>query len=127
MANKENSEGIYEVGKTIYYYSNELDRFITPSEVIHLTMNYPTHDWVKEKDGSIDFFAYCYEYHNGPKCKRCGYSFCECCECCDDVDEELNKPCHIERYLCPHCHKELKKGDKFKYCPNCGQLLDWED
>lgn len=102
-----------------------VNRFITPSKVIHIVEDYPTHDWERDKDGTIDLMASCYEYHNGPVCKRCGHSFCE--HCVDDIDAELKKPCHIEKYLCPHCHKELSKWDKYKYCPDCGQLLDWEE
>lgn len=112
------------VEEAIMTIAREADKFITPSKVIHIIEDYSAHDWEKEEDGSIDFWAFCSDYHNGPRCKRCGYTFCEYD---DDVDVELKKPCHIEKYLCPHCHEELSKCDKYKYCPNCGQLLDWEE
>lgn len=31
------------------------------------------------------------------------------------------------RYVCRGCENELKLGDAYKYCPYCGQALDWED
>ena len=31
-------------------------------------------------------------------------------------------------YSCPKCGEEVGRGDdKAKYCPDCGQKLDWED
>lgn len=41
------------------------------------------HDWVTwngEDDGEVDAFAGTdYGYHNGPLCKRCGFTACEHC------------------------------------------------
>jgi hypothetical protein len=33
----------------------------------------------------IDIFALSHGYHNGPECKKCGYSFCQHCDCEFDV------------------------------------------
>lgn len=40
----------------------------------------PEHDWIRKKDGQIDYFGMDYGFHNGPRCKRCDYSYCEHCE-----------------------------------------------
>lgn len=50
------------------------------------------HVWQLDEDGEVDSFALCYEYHNGPSCVRCGYSYCEHCddgpqEDCDFIDQ----------------------------------------
>lgn len=37
------------------------------------------HDWIKDKDGEIDIFAYESGYCNGPKCSVCGYEYCHHC------------------------------------------------
>lgn len=35
---------------------------------------------------------------------------------------------NIPRYdwWCPNCNLEHMSGNDFKYCPSCGQALDWE-
>lgn len=38
------------------------------------------HAWELTEDGDIDFLASGFGYHNGPRCKKCGYSFCEHCQ-----------------------------------------------
>ncbi len=37
------------------------------------------HDWIKNKDGSIDIFAYEDGYCNGPRYLLCGYEYCVHC------------------------------------------------
>ncbi len=42
------------------------------------------HQWAtlpEEDGGGINFFAQEAEFHNGPMCVKCGYTFCE--HCCD--------------------------------------------
>ena len=36
---------------------------------------------------------------------------------------------NIPRYdwWCPNCNLEHMSGNNFKYCPSCGQALDWRD
>lgn len=46
------------------------------------------HDWELNDDGEIDFWAYQNGDHNGPRCKKCGYFYCEHC-----IDPE---PCLIK-------------------------------
>jgi len=38
------------------------------------------HEWEKNEDGSINIFALDIGHHNGPRCIKCGYSFCEHCQ-----------------------------------------------
>ena len=99
-------------------------------KVVHIHEEYPEHDWVRNKeDGSIDEFATENDYHNGPSCRRCYYSFCE--HCVNDFDEALKEdlPCVIDEYKCPNCNKTLLKTllKNQKFCDECGTKLDWED
>jgi hypothetical protein len=43
------------------------------------------HEWALY-DGEVNSFAMDAEFHNGPRCVNCGYSFCEHCK--DEI-----KPC----------------------------------
>lgn len=87
---------------------------------------YPTHDWIRD-GGDIDFFAFESSYHNGPVCKRCGFSYCEHCEE-DKSPEYFDKehPCTIKRWDCPKCGINLGLS-RHNFCSNCGQQLTWED
>lgn len=39
------------------------------------------HVWATDEDGVLDIFAYeGGDYHNGPKCVKCGYGFCHHCK-----------------------------------------------
>jgi hypothetical protein len=38
------------------------------------------HVWCLNEDGYIDHFAYEIDPHNGPRCARCGLTFCCHCE-----------------------------------------------
>ena len=51
------------------------------------------HDWEMD-NGEIDIFAHeSGDFHNGPKCKRCGEGFCHHCnpECYDEECDALEK------------------------------------
>ena len=90
---------------------------------IHVHQEYPEHDWKTDEDGKIDEWVIDYGYHNGPGCKRCGYSFCMHCKP-NGWDE---KPCVIDYYQCPKCGERiLKNGKNIEYCINCGQAVKWE-
>lgn len=41
----------------------------------------------------------------------------ECCEMISELAGDIDG-------ICPSCHKSIFPG--YKYCPNCGQKLDWE-
>lgn len=49
------------------------------------------HDWKKDENGNIDYFALDYECHNGPECLRCGFSFCHHCD-----PEEIDSCCEVK-------------------------------
>lgn len=97
---------------------------------------YPEHDWYRTASGEIDDMAFEYEYHNGPACKRCHYSFCIHCK-----DGSLDDgPCIVEdeEYSCPYCKNDLDSVmvlrfrnniSKCKYCPFCGKEINysWEE
>ena len=87
---------------------------------IHVHEEYKEHDWVRKENGDIDDFAYDGNYHNGPSCKRCHYSFCIFC----DPDGWNKEPCIIDEYKCPKCRRYISKGTKF--CSDCGQEVKWE-
>ena len=44
------------------------------------------HDWIKDENGEIDYFAFCIDGHNGPKCAVCDFIFCYHCDNKLDVD-----------------------------------------
>ena len=39
--------------------------------------------------------------------------------------DERNSP--RSDWWCPNCHLEHMSGNDLKYCPSCGQALDWRD
>lgn len=88
---------------------------------------YYEHDWIRKDNGEIDEFGFEYNYHNGPACKRCDYSFCIHC----DPKGYNDKECIVEKeeYICPHCEGSLKpftwNSDICKYCPLCGKPIEW--
>lgn len=88
---------------------------------VHIHEEYPEHDWERKENGDIDDFAYDGDYHNGPMCKRCYYSFCIYC----DPNGWNKKPCIIDEYKCPKCGRYISKGTKF--CSDCGQEVKWND
>ena len=94
-------------------------------KVVHIHEEYLEHDWYRNKDGSIDFFASEDDHHNGPLCRRCYYAFCE--HCVNSVDKALEEdlPCVVDEYKCPNCNKTLLNNQKF--CDECGTKLDWEE
>jgi hypothetical protein len=88
---------------------------------VHIHEEYPEHDWERKENGDIDDFAYDGDYHNGPMCKRCYYSFCIHC----DPNGWNKKPCIIDEYNCPKCGRYISKGTKF--CSDCGQAVKWNE
>lgn len=88
---------------------------------IHVHEEFQEHDWYRNEDGEIDEFAFDADYHNGPMCKRCYYSFCVHC----DPNGWNKKLCVIDEYKCPRCEKYISKGTK--YCSNCGQEVKWDE
>lgn len=94
-------------------------------KVVHIHEEWQEHDWYRNKDGSIDFFASEDDHHNGPLCRRCYHSFCE--HCVHSVDKALEEdlPCVYDEYKCPNCNKTLLDNQKF--CDECGTKLDWEE
>lgn len=101
---------------------------LEPQPPKHIHEEYPEHDWVREKDGSIDEFAMEGGFHNGPRCKRCNDSFCVHCE---PDGYETHKPCIVDEDRCPKCGKELfspwGKTQKITYCMDCGQAVKWDE
>ena len=90
---------------------------------IHIHEEYPEHDWETDKHGNIDEWFMNYEFHNGPACQRCGYSFCVHCK----PNGWNEKPCVIDYYQCPKCKERIvKHGKNIEYCVNCGQAVKWE-
>ena len=95
----------------------ELQERDTAKEILHIHQEFSEHQWRRTAEGKIDEFAMCFDYHNGPVCERCGYSFCEHCEP-NGWNEE---PCVIDEYRCPTCNENIGRSDK--YCKKCGQRL----
>lgn len=85
---------------------------------IHVHQVYPKHDWMLDSNGTIDMAAFEAGYCNGPMCRRCYHSVCVHCNSDWDNDE-----CVIDEDHCPSCNKKITKNNKF--CPDCGQALDW--
>lgn len=52
------------------------------------------HRWRVDEDGVIDTFAMSIDFHNGPVCEVCGYSYCVHCDgeshqkCKDPTNEQ---------------------------------------
>ena len=92
---------------------------LRPPEHVH--EEYPEHDWERDDEGAIDEWAWedSYSMHHGPACRRCLYSFCVHCE----PDGWKSRPCVIDNYRCPECGRIIGKGTK--YCPDCGQGIEW--
>ncbi len=94
-----------------------------PKSPIHIHEEYSEHDWETDEDGNIDEWVMDFEFHHGPACKRCGYSFCVNCKP-NGWNEE---PCVVDYYQCPKCGIRIfKDGGKTMYCERCGQEVNWE-
>ena len=91
------------------------------SKVIYTKTEYKEHDWIRDKDGSIDTFAMSVGFCNGPVCKRCHYSFCEHCN--SHGYEDTN--CTVTSWKCPKCNTELGLT-RDNFCRHCGVQLEWE-
>lgn len=97
------------------------DKRMIPRSLIHKHEEYPEHQWERTETGEIDDGAMMYEYHNGPVCERCGYTFCILC----DPSGYDKEPCVIDEYRCPNCEHLLNEKDKL--CNYCGQAILQED
>ena len=74
------------------------------------------HIWRKTEGGEVDYFAFDFEYHNGPECEICGFHFCEHCYP-EKFDEESCK----DQYFCSVCGRMEMKEEP--YC-HCGAKMD---
>lgn len=93
-----------------------------PKKPIHIHEEHSEHLWRRDKNGEIDLWAFELGYCNGPVCTRCWHSECEHCN--EDWETDSTEPCVIDRDICPSCGYKLSKA---KYCPDCGQALDWSE
>lgn len=97
-----------------------MDERLIKKKPIHIHQEFPEHDWERDEDGDIDELAMNFDYHNGPACARCNYSFCIHC----DPDGWNKTLCIIDENRCPNCERIVISSEN--YCPNCGQALNWE-
>ena len=67
-----------------------------------------THDWHLDSFGEIDELRMQYDNHNGPSCKRCGYSYCVHCQ------EGADEPCEKEAPIYTTNYGFWKVLDKLK-------------
>lgn len=86
------------------------DERFTEKPPIHKHEEFAEHKWIRTKDGEIDDMAMSFDYHNGPICERCGYTFCVLCE----PDGWNKKSCVINEYRCPNCSQVLYEKDIVK-------------
>lgn len=94
-----------------------------PKKPIHIHEEHSEHLWRRDKNGEIDTSAWGAGYCNGPVCTRCWHS--ECIYCNEDWETNPTEPCVVDKDICPICGSEL--NSKYKYCPECGQALDWSE
>jgi hypothetical protein len=92
-----------------------------PKKPIHIHEEYAEHDWMRDKNGKIDTWAWDAGFHNGPMCTRCFHSECEHCN--PKWETEPEEPCVVDEDVCPSCNNTIAVVGKF--CINCGQALDW--
>ena len=113
-------DGIVGCCGELIYDALELLKGQEPVEPKHIHQVFAEHDWELDEEGKIDTFAMDVDFHNGPVCKRCHYSFCEHCE----PDGYTKVPCVIDKDVCPTCGHFVYRGQK--YCSECGQAVKWE-
>lgn len=88
------------------------------------------HIWQLDNNGSVDLFAYTLPEDdesigdgcNGPKCTRCGYTFCYHCE--DSIPH-----CRVIDLFNPSCNEEVYPREVLKYNFTDGRimiLVQWE-
>lgn len=136
MAKMTPNEALHEISTKVFRNTDDFEMRISkdcykairkalekriPQKPIHIHEEYDKHDWYKNSDGTVDDYHWEYEYCSGVQCKRCGQAVCTLCH--EDYDEEAGK-CVIDKHLCPNCKRGV---GKYKYCPDCGQALDWSD
>ena len=111
-----------EAWKNYEYAAKALDKHI-PKKIVHIHEEYPKHDWIRDKNGEIDMWVMDVGFHNGPGCKRCGVTVCECCN--PDYDQDK---CVVDEMHCPSCNACISwPYEKIRHCPGCGQALDWSE
>ena len=93
-----------------------------PKKPVHIHEEHSEHLWRRNKNGEVDLFAFSAGYCNGPMCTRCYHVECEHCN--EDWETDPTEPCVIDKDICPACGAVLSKS---KYCPDCGQALDWSE
>jgi len=96
-----------------------MDGRLIKKKPVYVHREFPEHEWKRDIDGNIDEFAMEYAFHNGPVCKRCGYTFCMHCR----PHGWDKKPCIINESHCPNCNHIVIS--EFNFCSNCGQAIDW--
>jgi hypothetical protein len=89
----------------------------------HIHEEHSDHLWCRDKNGKIDLWAFEEGFCNGPVCTRCWHS--ECVHCNPEWETDPTSLCVVDKDICSACGSELKS--KHKYCPDCGQALDWSD
>ena len=94
-------------------------KVVVTMKVIHHYQENTKHDWYLNEDGDIDVWQLDEGFHNGPRCRSCGYTFCEHCN-----PDGYNSMCVRDWHECPRCGTEVRSTQK--YCSQCGVKLDWE-
>lgn len=92
----------------------------TPKEPQRVYIKHGKHEWKKDENGEIDYFAWSSGYCNGVVCEVCGKTVCVHCH----PDYEEMQDCKGEYFLCPNCGK---KHYERSACCECGQILKWGD
>lgn len=87
--------------------------------MVYKREEYSGHQW-RLLNCKIDTYAGDEDFHAGPECERCGFSFCTACEP-DGFEKYRDDLCVVEGYYCPNCGRELNVKDKF--CRHCGQKI----
>lgn len=86
------------------------------------------HNWKKDINGKVDFYAWDYGICNGPQCLDCGKHFCiHCIEMFggkEAVKKRLEEETCCERTVCDVCGENISKDSK--YCKHCGAKMDLE-
>lgn len=98
----------------------ELFKKQIPMKPKYTHIKYGKHKWKRDEKGNVDEWAWDLDYHNGVMCEVCGE--CYCIHCNPNYDKR--EDCEVENWNCPVCNRSVYKT---KWCPECGQMLDWSD
>lgn len=86
------------------------------------------HRWKTQKNGEIDFMAWCDDYCNGPICIDCGDAFCVNCERKyggeEAVKNRLEEEKCFQKTVCSVCGRYVPEDAP--YC-HCGAKMDLTD